>query len=173
MANNLNYPTYTNPYNNLQKINGDFQFTEQIKDYAMNPIWKGQYSSLWNTVSGAAEEIGQVVYEHIANYVQNIDDIDTCGLDRLYSIAKELDVEHVFSYNLQYPPELGDIMDLLSIGKSYLLTSGCCFWRTRQYLSWSHTNLSPYRYYSLCWLHTWAHRNAIPPWRYCISANPI
>ena len=127
MANNLNYPTYTNPYNNLQKINGDFQFTEQIKDYAMNPIWKGQYSSLWNTVSGAAEEIGQVVYEHIANYVQNIDDIDTCGLDRLYSIAKELDVEHVFSYNLQYPPELGDIMDLLSIGKSYLLTSGYVF----------------------------------------------
>lgn len=118
------YPTYQTPYNQLLKLNEDFKFTEKLREYAMNPVWKDEYSTLWTIVSGSSENMGRTVYEHIANYVQNVSDIDTCGLSQLYSIATELDVADIFSYNLQYPVGLERLMNLLSIGRSYLLTSG-------------------------------------------------
>ena len=112
--------TYTN---SLMKVNGDFSSTEKAREYSINPVWK-DYDSLWAFVSASQEEVGAVVYEHIANLVQNVRDIDTCGLHQLYSIAKELDVEQIFSYDLAYPVELEEIMNTLSIGRSFELTSG-------------------------------------------------
>ena len=109
---------------NLVKINGDMQFTKKLQEYAINDKWVEEYSSWWELVSASTEGIGQIFYEHTANYVQNIRDIDTCGLHELYSIAKELNVEQIFSYDLEYPPELVDLMNTLSINRSFLLTTG-------------------------------------------------
>ncbi len=108
----------------LQKINSDFAFTDHVKDYSINPKWKEEYTQLWNFISGSTETIGQAVYESISNFVQNVRDIDTCGLHQLTSIAFELDVEQVFSYNLQYPADLETLMNKLSVQRSYLLTTG-------------------------------------------------
>ena len=107
--------------NCLTKINSTFPFTEKLKEYAKNPDWQDRYS-LWDFVSASSEGIGQVLYEHAKNSVQNIRDIDTCSLHSLYSIANEMDVENVFGYDLLYPPELENIMDLLSTNRSYLLS---------------------------------------------------
>lgn len=109
---------------NLQRINGDFSVTNKLKEYVQNPIWQEDYTELWGLISGATDGIGRIVYEHVANFVQNVRDIDTCGLHQLYSLAKELNVEQIFSYDLKYPGDLGELMDILSINKSYLLTSG-------------------------------------------------
>lgn len=124
---------------NLERINGNFSVTDKLKEYAQNPVWQEEYSSLWEFVSGATDGIGKVIYEHIANFVQNIRDIDTCGLHQLYSLAKELNVEQLFSYDLNYPGDLGEIMDNLSINKSYLLTSGYIL--TNENLKSIYTNL--------------------------------
>ena len=109
--------------NDLIKVNGDFSSTDKARDYAINPVWKN-YDALWAFVSASQEEIGKTVYEHTSNLIQNVRDIDTCGLHQLYSIAKELDVEQIFSYDLAYPVELEEIMNTLSVGRSFELTSG-------------------------------------------------
>lgn len=108
----------------LIKINGDFGFSNKLRNYAINPVWIDEYKELWELISGGTETIGQTVYEHISNYVQNIRDIDTAGLHQLYSMAKELDVERIFSYDLSYPADLEELMNNLSVQKSYLITTG-------------------------------------------------
>ena len=110
-------------YTDLIKVNGDFSSTNKAIDYAINPVWQN-YTALWEFVSASQEGIGKVIYEHIANLVQNVRDIDTCGLHQLYSIAQELDVEDIFSYDLAYPSELEEIMNTLSISRSYNIISG-------------------------------------------------
>ena len=111
-------------FNDLRKVNGNFEFTEKIKEYSINPQWVEAYASTWELVSGSSDVVGQVIYEHIANYVQNIRDIDTCELHNLLSIATELDVEHIFSYDLAYPSQLEPIMNTISLNRSFLLTTG-------------------------------------------------
>ena len=108
----------------IQKINGDFQYTNKLQEYAINPVWAEDYASTWRLLSGATNDIGSTIQEHIANYVQNIKDIDTCELHNLYSIATELDVEQIFSYDLTYPTDLEQDMNILSTNRSFTLTTG-------------------------------------------------
>ena len=39
-------------------------------------------------------------------------------------MAAEMDIDNIFNYELEYPPCLEQIMNLLSTNKSYLLTTG-------------------------------------------------
>lgn len=111
---------------NLVRMNGDFSPTDKLRDYAMNPDWR-DFTSFWGIISGAQEEIGRQSYERIANFVQNVRDIDYCGLHELYSLATELNVEHLFSYDLAYPAELDKLMNILSVNRTLLTTSGAFF----------------------------------------------
>lgn len=107
----------------IEKINSDFSISTRAKDFVINPVWQDM-TSLWNFVSGSSEGIGQLIYEHVENFVQNIRDIETCNMHSLYSMAKELNVEQLFSYDLSYPYDLDNLMNILSTGKSITLTSG-------------------------------------------------
>lgn len=108
----------------LEKISGQFEYTNTLKSYMLNDKWVQDYTSMWDLLSTANEAIGQTIYEHIGNFVQNVRDIDTCDLHRLYSIAKEMNVSQIFSYDLNYPTELNDLMNILSVSKSNLLLTG-------------------------------------------------
>lgn len=107
----------------LYKVNGKFSTTDKAKEYVVNPEWKS-YQDIWDLVSGSTEGVGKIFYEHISNFVQNIRDIDTCGLHQLYSIANELNVQQIFSYDLQYPVELEELMNTLSTNRSFTVTTG-------------------------------------------------
>ena len=107
----------------MTKINSQFPFTEKLKEFSMNPKWQDRYS-MWDFVSASSEDIGQILYEHGKNFVQNVRDIDTCSIHALHSMAQEMDLEYVFNYDLIYPAPLEKLMDLLSTNRSYLLTTG-------------------------------------------------
>ena len=109
--------------NDLVKVNGNFSSTQKAIDYTINPEWQNR-DALWAFVSASQEGIGKVIYEHISNLVQNVRDIDTCGLHQLYSIAQELDVDQIFSYDLQYPVDLEELMNNLSTQRSFTVVSG-------------------------------------------------
>ncbi len=107
------------------KINSDFNTVDKVSEFMLNAEYKdknGENFNLYEFIEEACNDIGAEVFEKISNYNQNISDIDYCGLHELYNMAKELNVENLFSYDLQYPTELGKLIDILSISKSRLFT---------------------------------------------------
>ena len=96
---------------NIEKINSNFSVTQKIHDYIGNDYWKAGYkevlentlplddtgridfkncpgySTLWYFLSSAFDEVGSKLYEKISNIVFNTQDIETCNLHSLFSIA--------------------------------------------------------------------------------------
>jgi len=107
----------------LKRINTDISSTEIVKDFAIQPDFQS-LDTFYEIVSSATEDITKTVYEHLANYTQNIRDIDCCGIHQLYSLAQELDIKNLFSFDLTYPTPLEGLINDLSIVKSKLLTTG-------------------------------------------------
>ena len=75
-------------------------------------------------MSSIGEEYGNVIYENVLNYIDNVANIDLCKITALQSMMKivgvNYDVLDTFSH---IPVELARIMDLLSINHKYLLDS--------------------------------------------------
>ena len=116
----FNLLEFKNPFD-IRRFNESFDITDYIKklpmpeNLATNNVYFDQY--LGNAIGGLKTEeqsIGRIMYERAANFVDNHSDIDTCGIDQLYSTAKELDV-NLDNYNLSFPPELHRLMDIASI----------------------------------------------------------
>jgi hypothetical protein len=133
----------------VRKIRSDWPVTERLKDWTRNPNWQKGYrevnegafdilqpvgfSTMWAFLSASNDGpltgavdlgVGQLVYEKIANMVQNIRDIDTSTMVALRSMANEMDVNNVIFYDIDYPLELREMLDILSVKRSLLLTSG-------------------------------------------------
>jgi PKD domain len=69
-----------------------------------------------NNVLSAYEDLGQNVYERIANFTQNVADVDTCNIDQLLSLATETDTPFE-NYNIPLPSEIKKYLDIASIPK--------------------------------------------------------
>lgn len=104
------------------KINEDFDPIETIKSYRTQPVTinKGKvlfddfYGSIVGSISSEPTALGRVIYEKIANFTDNVADVDTCNIPALYSLCGQ----HNFApknYNFNYPGGLGRVMDFVSI----------------------------------------------------------
>ena len=115
----------------LRKFNESHDITKQMRSYALPEFLYNNYNLFENylgTMVGgletSANSIGKCIYERIANYVENHADVDTCNIDQLYSIAKELDVS-IDNHNTDMPSELKRIIDLVSISHKKLWGDRC------------------------------------------------
>jgi hypothetical protein len=127
-------------YESIKKINSDWSITDQTHKWLKNKDWQKGYdvvksgnfdidtsnnfSSLYAYISAGQESIGSNVYERISNFVQNTRDIETCTVHALRSIGKELGAGDIQFFDINYPNELRDIIDIFSVKSSKVLLEG-------------------------------------------------
>ena len=102
-----------------RKINENFNYGAQLKNYALQPFIADN-NNLFLFLSAIAgdnihpgENFGTVAYEKISNFVLNNNDIHTCNVEQLYSLT-DLINNSFDDFNLTIPPALKREFDLYS-----------------------------------------------------------
>ena len=105
---------------NLAKYNELHNSKSTVKSYAIQP-WLNEQYTLWENVGAALGDntshptsLGKLIYEKIANFTSNNNDIDDCNIESLhnYSLLYDIDLD---LYNYNYPPSFKRLIDILSI----------------------------------------------------------
>ena len=118
----------------IKRNTNNFSLTETIASLVNNKAYRSGYDDLkngktndrtyfWTCLSAVGEEVGEVIYENVLNYINNVANINTCKLRALTSIAKVLGIrEFSVLKNLNaVPNDVLNMMDIFSINRSYLL----------------------------------------------------
>ena len=117
---------FENP-SQIFRINENFNTADYYKSLALPEILN-QNTQFFDTFLGAVvgnsllsstEDLGQTVYERIANFVYNTGDIDSCNIDQLLSFAQETDTAFI-NYGLTLPADIKKYLDIASIPKTKL-----------------------------------------------------
>ena len=94
----LDFYTDTSYNFNFAKINEDYDLAKTLKDLAFTPVLmdsENLFDNFFGAIFGkqplSPQDLGVNMYEKIANFVQNHNDIDTCNIDQLYSNASMVD----------------------------------------------------------------------------------
>lgn len=113
--------------NQIRRVNESFDTAEYYKSLAL-PENLNSYSVLFDKFFAAAvgtgalsanEDMGQISYERIANFVLNHADIETCNIDQLLSLAENTEVP-ALDYSAVYPADIRNMLDIASITRSKL-----------------------------------------------------
>jgi hypothetical protein len=127
VSNSFTIYDFNNPYQ-IRRINESFNNAEYFKNLAL-PENLNNNSILFDDFFGAAvgtgylsanEDLGQTIYEKIANFTSNHADIDTCNISQLLSIAQQVNQPFDQNFNVSYPSEIKRLLDIFSISKSKL-----------------------------------------------------
>jgi len=123
----LEFDTY-----DIRRFNESWDATRVMQSYGKAPhihdnatLWEGYISGVFGgkeTEQGKA--FGRESYERIQNFVANHADIETCGVNQIYSLADSTDVP-IDDFGFVYPPELRRIMDIVSINQQRLWGARC------------------------------------------------
>ena len=108
----------------VKKVNEDFNVSEQYHSLALpehlydNTVL---FENFFGAVAGNAqvsnfEDIGEKIYERIANFTQNHADIETCTVEQLISLCNTVDLS-VEEYTASYPADIKLALDLFSTPK--------------------------------------------------------
>ena len=110
----------------IAKYNEDYDFGNTVQTYCMQPVigdstfFKEQFiNSTFGDYYSYPWEFGKVIYEKIANFVDNNSDIDTCNLRNVYSLGSEVGYT-LEDYNYVYPGRLRRTIDMVSISHKKL-----------------------------------------------------
>jgi hypothetical protein len=118
---------FRNPYE-FRIVNDSFDTAGYYKSLAL-PENLQSYATLWNDFFPAIvgdgssknnQDLGQTVYEKIANFTNNHQDIDTCNVSQLLSLAEETKVPYT-DYATRLPVDILKAMDAMSVSISRLL----------------------------------------------------
>ena len=93
----------------VAKINENFDPIDTIKSYRSQPIlvdngkvvFDDLYGSIVGSISSKPTSLGRMTYEKIANFTDNISDVDTCNIKSLYSLCDMVDL-NIANYNFDY-----------------------------------------------------------------------
>lgn len=112
--------TYT-----VAKVNNTFNYAEHFKSLALPEILQQNFS-LFTFLSAAGgddnptkESIGRILYEKIANFVNNKADIETAEVDDLLSMAQQFQIEYK-EFGKDFPVAVNNLIDLFSVHKQRL-----------------------------------------------------
>jgi hypothetical protein len=113
--------------NQIRRINESFNNAEYIKNLALPENLQSNvtlFDKFFTAAVGtgylsANEDLGQSVYERIANFVANHADIDTCNIDQLLSLAENTGVA-ASDYSALYPSDIRNMLDVASIPRAKL-----------------------------------------------------
>ena len=111
---------------NVAKQNEDFNMqgyfaTLQIPEYLIgkNIMFKDFLGSIFGAASAEPYELGKTLYERVANFGDNHNNIDTATVEALISLSKQTGASLAdVAYN--YPAQLRRIVDILSVKHSKL-----------------------------------------------------
>jgi hypothetical protein len=114
-------------YNLLFKNNENFDGEQMYKNFALMETLqdkKGLFDDflgkiVGNTSSNANNALLKKIYEKIANYTDNIADVNTCNVDALINKCNMFGVIYE-NYNYPYPATLNRVIDLASIKRNRL-----------------------------------------------------
>lgn len=114
----------------IDKKNEDFDALEQIKNYRFQEYLLGNtllFDGFIGTSIGSAlvrgdNNLGSITYEKIANFTDNLANVDTCNIKALKSMYEMFDENlYIFNnYNYSMPANVGKLVDLFSINFSNL-----------------------------------------------------
>jgi hypothetical protein len=75
-------------------------------------------------LSAIGEDYAETIYENILNYIDNVSNVDLCKIKALQSMLKIVGLEYdILDSFSTIPVEIANLMDILSINRSYLLHS--------------------------------------------------
>jgi hypothetical protein len=130
-----------------RKFNGGFDMGNQLRTYSLQPtinqntnLFENYLSSIVGISATNDDTLGGVIYEKIANFVQNVSDPSTANLYRFYSLADSLGIT-LDNYNYDIPPTLSRVVDLYSTQQSTIWGARSQFARNFS-LSAGHVNLN-------------------------------
>lgn len=111
----------------IRRVNETFNTAEYFKSLALpenlnsNTILFDQFfaAAVGTGMLSSNEDVGQVVFERIANFNLNHNDIDTCNVDQLLSYADET-ATPARDYGLFLPAEIRNLLDTSSISRTRL-----------------------------------------------------
>ena len=120
-------------YSDIKRAGSGFTFTGNLASMAVNDEWTGGYralvdgsepndlTSMWNAVSSGAEDSGNELYRTIRNYIDDIGNIDTCGLAGLRNYAGILGAKSDYlDVNISFPIEIKNLIEIFSVNEAYL-----------------------------------------------------
>lgn len=113
--------------NQIKRINESFNNAEYFKSLALpenlknNNLLFNQFfpATVGTGYLSASEDIGQTVYEKIANFVGNHSDVDTCNVSQLLSLAEMVD-EPIEDFGADLPVEVQRLIDIFSVPRPKL-----------------------------------------------------
>lgn len=128
ISNNLDIFDYKNTAQ-VRRINESFNMASYFKSLALPEILNNR-TNLFDQFLPAAvgtgdpefytfEDLGQTIYERIANFSVNHNDVDTCNIKQLLSFAQLTDTP-VQDFGTVLPTEIRNTMDLASVSRSKL-----------------------------------------------------
>jgi hypothetical protein len=126
ISNSFTIEEFTNKHQ-IRRINESFNSAEHYKSLALpevlkdNPVFFNEFlgSIIGTGMLSSYEDIGQKVYERIANFTINHADIETCNIDQLLSIAEQVAVP-AEDYGALYPSDIRNMLDIASVPRSKL-----------------------------------------------------
>jgi hypothetical protein len=100
-----------------------FDFSNILRNTSNNDYWYNK-NGLWTVISAACNEAAEEYYIQMSDYIKNLADIDLCNIHALKSIAKSVGCEYLTDFIKEdYPPQLLNLINLLSIPKHLLFDS--------------------------------------------------
>jgi PKD repeat protein len=113
--------------NQIRRVNESFNNAEYLKSLAL-PENLNSNTTLFDKFFAASvgtgylsanQDIGQTVYERIANFVGNHSDIDTCNISQLLSLAEQTSTP-ASDYSAVYPIDILNMLDIASVPRAKL-----------------------------------------------------
>lgn len=113
----------------------DFSFVEKMVSFVNNLEFKKGYeffrkgqdnqkAHIWDCLSAIGDDLGEIIYANVVDYVDYVSNVDLCKVKSLRSMMKNLGFNYTIFDNMdEMPIEIINLMDVLSINKKYLLNS--------------------------------------------------
>jgi len=109
----------------IAKVNQNFDYGNYFKQL-LKPKHLQQNDALFQFLSAVGgdsnphnENLGNTIYEKIANFTANHSDPETANIDKLISLANQVDVK-AETYAVDFPREVKNLIDLFSIPRHRL-----------------------------------------------------
>lgn len=118
-------------WDRIRKNSNDFNYVDTLASFVVNRNFRRGYDSLksgnrtnetyvWETLSAIGDIVGDTVYQNVLNYIDNVSNIDTCGIKALRSIAKTIGVKYAILDQFQEcPQEVMDLIDIFSVNRRF------------------------------------------------------
>ena len=128
-GNSNKFSIYSSKYGelSLRKLNENFDPESQIKAYRFqeylvnsNIIFDNFIGTAIGDSTSSPTHLGKLIYERIANFTDNISNVDTCNIPALESMYSMFD-ESLYSFknnDYNFPAELNRLVDIFSINFS-------------------------------------------------------